>query len=230
MDLGFGACRLFFPVLVAMRLIIISPPEDIPAETEAVRRVLQRSSATVHLRKPGQTDRLLADYLKRIPAALHQRIVVHGHQRLLAQFNLKGIHFSEKERLRNPQDIRLLRQARPECSLSAAFHRITDIPEHDGLFDYILLSPIFDSISKPGYRAAFNLRELKNFLSTTGHTVVALGGIDSQRAAMAAALGFKGLAVLGAVWGTPSPQQAAGQLSAVCRGLELQPVQETPAP
>ncbi len=200
-----------------MHLIIISPPDDFPHEPALVRRMLQRSSATLHLRKPGQTDGQLADYLQQIPAAHHHRIMVHGHRRLLAQFDLKGVHFTEKERRCHPEGLRELREERPRCRLSAAFHRIEDIPEPDGRLDYILLSPIFDSISKPGYTAAFDQAALKNFLGHTGHRVVALGGIDAQRVAVAAALGFKGVAVLGAVWNACVPVNAALQLSAACR-------------
>jgi len=208
-----------------MRLIIISPPEDIPGEPEVVGRVLQQSSATVHLRKPEQTDRQIAGYLKQIPAELHQRIMIHGHPRLIAQFNLQGIHFSENERMRNRPILWQLRHEQPRCCLSSAFHQISDIPESNSLFDYILLSPIFDSISKPGYRAAFGHSDLKRFLSRTDHTVIALGGLDAQRAALAASLGFKGIAVLGAVWAAPCPpEKAARQLSAVCRAVEPHPV------
>jgi thiamine monophosphate synthase len=60
---------------------------------------------------------------------------------------------------------------------------------------------------------------LKRFLSHTGHTVVALGGLNTRRVATAASLGFRGIAVIGAVWGAADPQQAAGRLSAACRGL-----------
>ena len=204
-----------------MRLIIISPPDDRPDEPEVVGRVLQQSAATFHLRKPGQTGRQVADYLKQVPADLHRRIMVHGHPHLLDQFNLKGIHFTETDRIRNLPNFRQLRHDQSGCCLSSAFHRIADIPEHDGLFDYIWLSPIFDSISKRGCRGAFDQADLKRFLTRTDHTVFALGGIDAPRAAAAAALGFKGIAVLGAVWcGPSSPEKAARQLSAACRAIE----------
>ncbi|WP_319287600.1 thiamine phosphate synthase [Desulfosarcina sp.] len=211
-----------------MRLIIISPPEDNPDEPEVVCWVLHQSSATVYLRKPGQTDRQIADYLKQVPVSYHPRIMVHGHPRLLDHFDLMGIHFTEKERTHNLQRLRQLRLAQPGCRLSSAFHRITDIPEYDGLFDYILLSPIFDSISKPGYRSAFDHSDLRPFLSWTEHTVIALGGLDAQRAVTAASLGFKGIAVLGAVWQAVPPEKAARQLSAVCRAIETHPVHGAP--
>jgi thiamine-phosphate pyrophosphorylase len=88
---------------------------------------------------------------------------------------------------------------------------------------FILLSPIFDSVSKPGYRAAFDHADLKHFLSRTNHTVIALGGVVAQRAAAAASLGFKGIAALGAVWQTASPEKAARQLSVACRAIGTHP-------
>ena len=212
-----------------MHLIIISTPEDIPDEPEVVGRVLQQSSATVHLRKPGQTDRQIAGYLKQVPADLHRRIMVHGHPGLIDRFDLLGIHFTEKERTHNLQRLRQFRHKQPGCCLSSAFHRIADIPDYDGLFDYIWLSPIFDSISKQGHRAAFDPVDLKAFLSRTEYTVIALGGLDASRAAAAASLGFKGIAVLGAVWHAAScPEKTARQLSAVCRAIEPHAVHGEP--
>ena len=181
-----------------------------------VCRILHQSSATIHLRKPGQTDRQIADYLRQVPVSYHPRIMVHGHPGLLDHFDLMGIHFTEKERSLNPQHLLQLRLAQPGRCLSSAFHRIADIPEHDGLFDYILLSPIFDSISKQGYRAAFDHTNLRRFLARTQHTVIALGGLDEKRAVTAASLGFKGIAVLGAVWQAVPPEKAARRLSIVC--------------
>lgn len=202
-----------------MRLIIITPPDSFPDEPQRVARILEGLPVAVHLRKPGQAAERIAGYLDRVPAALHRRIMVHDHEELLTRFNLRGIHFTEKARLDRWRRIRRLRQRRPEVCISSAFHRLADIPDHDGLFDYIFLSPIFDSISKTGYRPAFDPDGLKGFLSRTAHAVIALGGVDERRLRMAAALGFEGAAVLGAVWLAPDPVDAAGRLWASCRQL-----------
>lgn len=207
-----------------MRLIIISPPESLPDEPVQVARMLGDLPVTVHLRKPGQDRAQIAHYLDRIPAGLHPRIMVHSHSELLTHFNIKGIHFTEKDRLGRLPHIRRLRQRRPDGCLSSAFHRISDITDGEHLFDYLFLSPIFDSISKTGYRAAFEPEALKRLLSRTGHTVIALGGIDEQRLYAAAGLGFKGVAVLGAVWQAADPVAAAGRLWAACRDIRPLPV------
>jgi thiamine-phosphate pyrophosphorylase len=206
----------------SMRLIVISPPDPFPDEPPLTARILEKLPVTLHLRKPGQGTEQIAGYLNQVPAPLHPRIVVHGHDELLTRFNLKGLHFTEKERLTRLRHIRRLRQKRPEVRISSAFHRIADIPDHDGLCDYIFLSPIFDSISKSGYRAAFDHGALRRFLSCTTQTVIALGGIDEQRLGEAASLGFKGVAVLGAIWNAPDPVEAAGRLWDICCSIRLQ--------
>ena len=103
-----------------MRLIVISLPDDLPDEPDMVRRVLERSSATFHLRKPGQADGQLAGYLKQIPARRHPRIMVHDHADLLSRFNLKGIHLPERGREGCPEVLRRIGRTRPGCCLSAA--------------------------------------------------------------------------------------------------------------
>lgn len=131
-----------------MQLIIISPPIDYPDEPQVVCRILEQTSVRLHLRKPGMGDQELAGYLQHIPSILHHRVMVHDHWRLLDGFALKGIHFSEKQRRAHPLMIRQIRLERKECRISSAFHRISHIPDYDGSFDYIFLSPIFNSISK----------------------------------------------------------------------------------
>lgn len=202
-----------------MRLIIISPPESLRDEPMQVARMLEDLPVIVHLRKPGQGTDRIAHYLDQIPAGLHPCIMVHSHSELLTHFNLKGIHFTEKDRLGRLPHIRRLRQRRPDACLSSAFHRISDIPDGDSLFDYIFLSPIFDSISKTGYRAAFDHDGLKQFLSQTDQSIIALGGVNEKRLPLAASMGFSGVAVLGAVWQAPDPVAAAGGLWDICRNI-----------
>ena len=73
--------------------------------------------------------------------------------------------------------------------------------------DYLFLSPLFDSISKSGYRAAFTDGELRDAAARglLGERVVALGGIRPELLPRVRELGFGGAALLGAVWRDASP-------------------------
>ena len=63
--------------------------------------------------------------------------------------------------------------------------------------NYLFLSPIFDSISKPGYRAAFSAEELRGKVDGR---VFALGGVTFEQLPYIQELGFGGAAMLGAAW------------------------------
>jgi len=78
--------------------------------------------------------------------------------------------------------------------------------------DICFLSPVFDSISKFGYKAKYNSQELKEGIASwkENHSqkLFALGGVDAENIAELASLGFDGAAVLGAVWHSPDPVEA----------------------
>ena len=66
----------------------------------------------------------------------------------------------------------------------------------------MFLSPIFDSISKQGYAAAFTKEELAD-ASRRGvidERVIALGGVTPKHLGELARIGFGGGAFLGHVW------------------------------
>ena len=69
-------------------------------------------------------------------------------------------------------------------------------------YDYLLLSPIFDSISKVGYRSAFSLEELERAARAgiIDERVIALGGVTLEKIPILEALNFGGVAMMGAVY------------------------------
>ena len=72
--------------------------------------------------------------------------------------------------------------------------------QYAGRVDYLFISPLFDSISKPGYRSGLDPEETFSRLAHHAGRVVALGGISSDTMTQVERLGFDGAAVLGAVW------------------------------
>ena len=90
--------------------------------------------------------------------------------------------------------------------VSRSCHTLDEIAAHPAC-DYLFLSPLFDSISKSGYRAAFTDGELRDAAARglLGERVVALGGIRPELLPRVRELGFGGAALLGAVWRDASP-------------------------
>ncbi len=84
--------------------------------------------------------------------------------------------------------------------------------------DYVTLSPVFETASKPGYGPALGLDELADLAAKSVVPVLALGGIDAGNAAACLAAGAAGIAVMGAVMGAADPRAAT---SALIAGLGL---------
>ena len=69
-------------------------------------------------------------------------------------------------------------------------------------YDYIFLSPIFNSISKQGYNSNFTHKELLVLkrISLINDKVYALGGVNKDNLVDVTSFGFGGASVLGYLW------------------------------
>jgi thiamine-phosphate pyrophosphorylase len=80
--------------------------------------------------------------------------------------------------------------------------------------DYVTLSPIFLTDSKPGYGPALGLDALAAATATAPGPVIALGGITPDNAAQCLAAGADGVAVMGEIMRAADPEAAARRLLA----------------
>ncbi|SDY59273.1 thiamine phosphate synthase [Hymenobacter psychrophilus] len=197
-----------------MKLLLISPPAAVADETELVGEMLAAGLARFHVRKPAWEPAAIADYLARLPARYLPRVVVHGQPALVREFRLGGLHLTAAARAACRRRPLLL----PGQTLSTSFHHLAELRAHRRCYDYVFLSPVFDSLSKTDYPAAFSLEALTKALTPlrnrAGYSpqVMALGGVDEHRLAAVRQAGFAGAAVLGAVWQSPDPVVAFSRL------------------
>jgi thiamine-phosphate pyrophosphorylase len=78
--------------------------------------------------------------------------------------------------------------------------------------DYVTVSPIFLTASKPGYGPALGLDGLARIVAGALGPVLALGGINAESAAMCRAAGAAGIAVMGEVMRADDPQEVVTNL------------------
>jgi len=188
-----------------MELIVISSPNEKPAETESVRRLFNRGMVRFHLRKPSWSLEEVRAYLEKLPKECLLRTVMHRRPELLKEFPLGGYHMSERE----PPVERDF-----EGTLSRSFHDLEELEGNEEDLDYVFLGPIFDSVSKQGYGSAFPPSALRAFFidrrkrRKVRPRVVALGGMVPDKVRAALSLGFDGVAALGGVWGSRFPGKA----------------------
>jgi len=90
--------------------------------------------------------------------------------------------------------------------------------------DYVTLSPVFASRSKPGYGPRL-LPYLGELVRRTPVPVLALGGVETpRRAAACMAADAAGVAVMGAVMRAADPARVAAALSRACATKSVVPV------
>ena len=117
---------------------------------------------------------------------------------------------------------------RRERFTSRSCHDLRSLTTALGRYDSVFLSPIFPSLSKPSHapRPDFPFNELSTLLAhrtarERRTSVLALGGITPESAPRALALGFDGVAVLGAIWHAANPVQAYAKLKQALVAAEL---------
>ncbi len=80
--------------------------------------------------------------------------------------------------------------------------------------DYVTLSPVFDSASKPGYGPALGSAGLEAMTARLAVPAIALGGVAAGNAGACLTAGAAGVAVMGAIMAAADPAAAARALLA----------------
>lgn len=204
-------------------LTIITTPNFWQGEAEVIKTMFRSGLVRLHLRKP---DSSLSEYralLEQIPQCYHKQIVLHDHFELVDEFGIGGLHLNR----RNPQP--------PEGwdgGISTSCHSIEELREkhsaHDSAmhYDYLTLSPIYESVSKPGYVPSFTHADLDGAYreGIIDDKVFALGGITRFNAREAVeTLHFGGTLTLGDAWHVddmPVVLSVAGSDSSAGAGIQ----------
>ena len=84
--------------------------------------------------------------------------------------------------------------------------------------DYLTVSPIFLTQSKPGYGPAIGLDGLAAIVADVRGPVVALGGVSAENAAACIAAGARGIAVMGEAMRADDPRAVIRRLAAALEG------------
>ena len=176
-----------------MEWIVITSPGFLQGEADFIDRLFGHGLDRLHLRKPGADIGECRRLLDGISREWLPRIVVHDNFGLCREYGLGGVHLNG----RNPR-------APPnhEGSVSRSCHSLEEISRYKGECDYLTLSPIFNSISKQGYMAAFGPGQLAAARDSglIDRRVIALGGVTLENIPRVKELGFGGVAILGDVW------------------------------
>lgn len=210
-----------------MKTIVLSAHKPVDNEIDIVVRLFELGLTSFHLRKPHYSKQKMRAYLDKIPSVYHNRIIIHSHHRLAKKYNLKGIHLSSKDRkssFKNWFNIKSLKRKKPFLRVSTSFTTISELNKYNDLYDYVFLSPIFDSTSKKKYQSGFKEYSLINATHRSNYNVVALGGVDVENIKNAFNMGFWGCAFLSTIWKSENPIEKFKELKSKCNEFKYNPI------
>lgn len=175
-----------------MRLIAITTPKVTDDDASIIERLLDRGIDIIHLRKPESTIDECRKLLTKLTAEQRSKIVIHDYPELYSEFSLRGVHIN-----RNITSLPIGYNG----SISRSCHTFEEVLSYKEECDYLFLSPIFDSISKRGYKSRFSDEVLRR-ASVEGlidSKVIALGGVTLDKIPYLRSLNFGGVAMMGAI-------------------------------
>lgn len=174
---------------------IVTSPERIQGEAAYLNALADAGPATLLLRKPGWDLHAYTSLLDQLHD--HSRVMITAYPELLMRYQVMGLHVSEMTReAMMEKDAEAQPPApRQKPVLSTSIHT----PHSPGeRWRYLLLGPVFDSISKTGHSGKGHL------FHTVPPNSIAIGGVQASNIAKVKAMGFCGAALLGAIWQNPA--------------------------
>ena len=184
-----------------MKLIVISNPDFIQEEAEIINGLFVAGLKCLHLRKPDSTEKEMRELIEKINPVFYNRLSLHQHHILAKHFGIFRLHFTEKNRGQTSEE-KLQKLKEEGYRISTSIHNLVQVDLLSPHFDYSFFGPVFDSISKSGYKSVltkdfFMSNELKKI------PIIGLGGIDIENIQEVEKMNFDGAAVLGTLWKDP---------------------------
>lgn len=190
-----------------MKLILISPSSKLDMEIPFIIKMFEAGLPTYHLRKVKYSTLQLNEFISNIPPKFHNRIVIHSHHKLALKYKLKGIYVSrshKKNQLRLWLRLNWIKLRKKSLEVSSSYRSIEAIYHINHKYNYIFLSPAFDSNSG-NVQASFSHSNLKNSLKGIENPIIARGGVSADNLDKANELGFAGVALYSAIWKSEEP-------------------------
>lgn len=179
-----------------LMLLLITNQYNVRDEAKIIQQIASFDSCIIHVRKPNYSLIRMTQWLEQFSNKTTQKMMLHQHHQLYEHFPIRGIHLKESHKnsvVSLPKEHKM--------TLSAAYHNSAEA-QQQSRFDYSVLSPVFDSISKA------NVKGKKFNVQNSIKPIIALGGVDAENMTIARNLGFQGVGVLGTIWRSENPIEA----------------------
>ncbi len=166
-----------------MKLALMSTPHFFVEEHHILTALLDEGLEMVHLNKPNSEPVFCERLLSLIPNSYRKLIVTHDHFYLQNEYELKGIHLSE----RNPE-----KPNNYKGSVSCTCTTYEDVVVQKKDMDYVIFDTTIDDITQ--------LAKDSSKRKTIDKRVFAFGEFDLDNISQIADYGFGGIVLHQAIW------------------------------
>ncbi|TVR46317.1 MAG: thiamine phosphate synthase [Planctomycetota bacterium] len=186
------------------------------AQLNLVETLCRHGATMIQLRDKQAEDRLLVEQARRLMPICRRfqvPLLLNDRWHLVQEAGADGVHLGA--------DDGALASVRLRLGPGAIIGRSIDVPDEAMAgHDYFGLGPIFPTVTKLDAGPVVGLKTLAAWRSRIPGPLVAIGGIDAERAEAVIHAGADGVAVVGAVCLAADPGEACAKIrQAVERGL-----------
>jgi thiamine-phosphate pyrophosphorylase len=158
---------------------------------------------------PAEERRALLAELVQLGRHYRATVMAHDDIGAVIATGAAGVHLPAGD------DPAAARKRLPQGLIGVSAHSATEAAAQlQAGADYVTLSPIFLTDSKPGYGPALGLDALAAAAAAAPGPIIALAGITPDNASACLAAGAHGVAVMGEVMRSPNPEETVRRLLA----------------
>lgn len=200
------------------KLYVITDRERCAPRTlhDTIHNLLDVGVSAIQLREKDLNDAeyiKLAEPLCKLCHAYSAQLFINSRIKIAMEVGADGIHL--------PGDSASVKKVIEETNsrfiIGCSVHTLTEAKQRETEnADFITYSPIYPTLSKPGYGPAVGLRGLQQVTEGINTPVFALGGITPERVSECLDAGAHGVAVMS---GVMSPEKGARQAKMYLREL-----------
>lgn len=174
-------------------LLVITPPDATSQVVQRYNTLLGLGAFKMLLRLPEADEVRYEECIRSISPRYRHRVILSDYYHLVPKAGLGGIHLKAERR----PDWATWQQIAQTDFITTSVHSLEELEHLEFSPSMALLSPVFDSISKSGYKAAIDLKHCRERLPQIPFPVLALGGVTPDKIQICRDHGFSGGAVLG---------------------------------
>lgn len=201
------------PTNLSLYLVTDNTHSNLKEFLNIVAQSIQGGVTVVQLRaKEASTRTLIAlgEALLAILTPLGIPLIINDRVDIAHALSADGVHLGQSDL--NVAAARAILGPKPIIGISVETLEQAILAQNEEI-DYLAVGPIFPTLSKADCGTLWRLEELQHVCALSRYPVIGIGGIDETNVDRVISSGAAGIAVISAIFRSPSPLNAARELS-----------------